>query len=99
MLVASYSAEIIIIIIQSHSEMNSRVEFAMAVVCAVLALVFSAAAQGIMQPTGTCASIGYSTVCCPPGAQCEATDGDCHCSADCHLKGDCCLDAQCSQSE
>ena len=104
MLVASYSAEIIIIIIQNHSEspkMNSRLEFALAVVCAVLALVFSAAAQGIMQPTltGTCASIGYSTACCPPGAQCEAMDGNCHCGADCHTNGDCCPDAQCSRGE
>ena len=78
--------------------MNSRLEFAMAVVCAVLALVFSAAAQVIMQPMGTCASIGYSTACCPPGAQCRATDvGDCHCSADCRLNSDCCLDVQCPE--
>lgn len=82
--------------------MTFRLEFAMAIVCAT-ALVSSAAAQGVMQPTltGTCASIGYSTACCPPGpvAQCRATDGNCYCGADCHVNGDCCPDAQCPESK
>ena len=47
--------------------------------------------------TGTCASIGYSTSCCPPseGDACLATDGDCSCSTDCHIFRDCCEDAHC----
>ena len=74
--------------------MSSRLEFAVAM--CVIAIVSSAAAQ-IMQPslTGTCASIGYATACCPPGAQCQASDGNCNCGADCHGFGDCCSDVHC----
>ena len=48
--------------------------------------------------TGTCASIGYSDRCCPPGANCQASDGNCKCSADCHLYEDCCSDVSCPRS-
>ena len=43
---------------------------------------------------GTCASIGYTTGCCPPDVDCKATDGymDCYCNFDCHQWGDCCSD-------
>jgi hypothetical protein len=77
--------------------MTSRLEPARAILCAI-AIVSSAAAQ---QPTstGTCASIGYSTACCPPGAECQATDGNCMCSADCRFLGDCCPDVQCPEGK
>ena len=47
--------------------------------------------------SGTCASIGYSTKCCPPGEPCQASDGNCRCSADCHYEylKDCCEDVFC----
>ena len=47
--------------------------------------------------TGTCASIGCSTSCCPGGANCQATDGDRRCGDDCHLiiNDDCCSDVAC----
>ena len=45
--------------------------------------------------SGTCASIGYSTACCPPDANCQAADGNCRCSADCHMFSDCCDDVYC----
>ena len=54
--------------------------------------------QGQPQVTGTCASIGYSSTCCPPSEDCQAKDGNCRCSADCHHYGDCCQDNHCSQS-
>ena len=51
----------------------------------------------------TCASIGYTTGCCPPDLECKATNGDthCYCSADCHNYDDCCTDIVdvCPQSE
>ena len=46
-------------------------------------------------PAGTCASIGYSTACCPRGQNCQAANGDCFCGADCHVYGDCCTDVYC----
>ena len=54
--------------------------------------------QFIATVSGTCASIGYSTSCCPPwrGDDCIATDGDCFCGADCHNFGDCCKDVNCT---
>ncbi len=76
--------------------MISRLEPTKAILCAI-AIVSSAAAQGIL--TGTCASIGYSTACCPPGAVCRATDGNCMCSAECHFMGDCCPDVQCPEGK
>ena len=45
--------------------------------------------------TGTCASIGYSTACCPQGTSCRATDGNCNCGNDCHQFSDCCSDVGC----
>ena len=49
--------------------------------------------------SGSCASIGYSTSCCPPseGDNCKATDGDidCYCNPICHFYGDCCEDVYC----
>ena len=47
--------------------------------------------------SGTCASIGYTTRCCPPDEDCMAADNDdgtdaCYCSSDCHVFGDCCSD-------
>lgn len=65
--------------------------------CAV-AVVSSAAAQQTLTLPGTCASIGYSTVCCPPGAECRASDGNCNCGADCHVFRDCCADVHCIES-
>ena len=47
---------------------------------------------------GTCASIGYSTKCCPPGESCEASDGNCKCKMDCHTYKDCCEDVFCHPS-
>ena len=77
--------------------MTYRLKFTMAIVC-IIALVSSAERAAALSPTtGSCASIGYSTVCCPPWAQCEATDGNCHCGADCRFNGDCCPDAQCPE--
>ena len=51
--------------------------------------------------TGTCASIGYSTSCCPRGTNCQATDGNCRCSDDCHFShnDDCCTDVGCPTSK
>ena len=49
--------------------------------------------------TGSCASIDYSASCCPPGANCQATDGNCFCNANCHVYGDCCDDVYCPESE
>ena len=46
---------------------------------------------------GTCASIGYSTACCPPGANCQAADGNCFCGVDCHIYDDCCTDVNCPE--
>ena len=47
--------------------------------------------------SGTCASIGYSTKCCPPEENCQASDGNCRCSTDCHNEylDDCCEDVFC----
>ena len=49
--------------------------------------------------TGTCASIGYSTKCCPLGENCTITaeDGNCKCDATCHNRNDytCCKDVFC----
>ena len=47
--------------------------------------------------SGTCASIGYTTRCCPPDEDCMAVDNSagtdpCYCSSDCHVFGDCCSD-------
>ena len=58
------------------------------------------------QPTysGTCASIGYSTKCCPPssgsGDPCKASDGNCRCDGKCHseYRNDCCEDVFCISS-
>ena len=74
--------------------MDSRLLFA--TMCAI-AVISSAAAQQAPGPpsTGTCASIGYSTACCPRGGNCQASDGNCQCSADCHEFGDCCSDVHC----
>ena len=49
---------------------------------------------------GTCASIGYSTKCCPPGESCEASDGNCKCSASCRSQyfNNCCEDVFCHPS-
>ena len=49
---------------------------------------------------GSCASIGYSAKCCPPGESCEASDGNCTCSASCHNKhfNNCCEDVFCHPS-
>lgn len=50
--------------------------------------------------TGTCASIGYSTKCCPPGLDCTAKDGNCTCDTSCHNhKNLCCKDVFCRQSK
>ena len=51
----------------------------------------------------TCASIGYSTKCCPPGLQhCTVANGDdnhCSCAGGCHdVYKDCCEDAFCRPS-
>lgn len=50
--------------------------------------------------SGTCASVGYSTKCCPPGETCQASDGKCKCGTDCHLEhlDDCCGDVFCHPS-
>ena len=50
--------------------------------------------------SGSCASIGYSAKCCPPGESCEASDGNCKCSASCHNKklNNCCEDVFCRPS-
>ena len=47
--------------------------------------------------TGTCASIGYTTQCCPPDEDCTAADNiagteACYCSSDCYIYEDCCSD-------
>ena len=49
---------------------------------------------------GSCASIGYSAKCCPPGESCEASDGNCKCSTRCHNKllNNCCKDVFCHPS-
>ena len=46
---------------------------------------------------GSCASIGYSTKCCPSSEEhnCQATNGDCFCNPLCHFYGDCCEDVHC----
>ena len=54
--------------------------------------------------TGTCASIGYSTSCCPQSSNrdiCQASDGNCNCGHDCHLShnNDCCSDVACPSSK
>ena len=65
---------------------------------------YSAYAQPPLPPlptlTGICASIGYSTSCCPWSSNrdtCRASDGNCYCGADCHLShnNDCCSDVAC----
>ena len=62
---------------------------------------YSAYAQPPLPPiSGTCASIGYSTSCCPQSSSrntCRASDGNCNCDADCHLShnNDCCSDVAC----
>ena len=50
--------------------------------------------------SGNCASIGYSTKCCPPGESCEASDGNCKCNASCHSQylNNCCEDVFCHPS-
>ena len=60
----------------------------------VAALSLAAAQQNAML-SGTCASIGYSTACCPPDMNCQAADGNCQCGADCHTLVDCCQDVHC----
>ena len=49
---------------------------------------------------GSCASIGYSTKCCPLGESCVASDGNCECSVTCHNKlfNNCCEDVFCRPS-
>ena len=66
----------------------------------------SAYAQPPMAPilSGTCASIGYSTSCCPQSSNrdtCRASDGNCYCGHYCHLShnNDCCLDVACPRSK
>ena len=54
--------------------------------------------------TGTCASIGHSTSCCPQSSNrddCRASDGNCYCAHDCHLShnSDCCMDVACRSSK
>jgi hypothetical protein len=54
--------------------------------------------------TGTCASIGYDTMCCPQSPNrntCRASDGNCFCSHDCYLSHllDCCTDVACARSK
>ena len=61
----------------------------------IVAAFSLAAAQQSTMLSGTCASIGYSTACCPPGTNCQAAGGNCQCSADCHIFGDCCQDVNC----
>ena len=56
------------------------------------------AAYGTTTYTGTCASIGYSTKCCPPGESCTATNGNCSCDASCHTNQECCKDVFCPES-
>ena len=71
------------------------------VVANIFAAVSLAAAHQLqasmsqMTVDGTCASIGYSTECCPPDENCQATDGDCQCGADCYEQSDCCDDVYC----
>ena len=70
--------------------------FASVLIAVSLAPVY---AQPPLPPpvTGTCASIGYDTSCCPRGADCRATDGKCNCGDDCYLSNynDCCSDVGC----
>ena len=49
--------------------------------------------------TGTCASIGYSTTCCPWGGNCQASDGNRGCGSDCHVFSECCSDVACPRSK
>ena len=68
------------------------------VVAKIVAVLFLAVQTPTAAVTGTCASIGYDTQCCPPGKDCEANDGDCRCNADCHNFEDCCSDVHCPSS-
>ena len=74
--------------------------------CLILAILFVAIVSLVPaytqigpSPTGTCASIGYSTSCCPRGGHCQATDGNCGCGSDCHLFSNCCSDVACPSSK
>ena len=59
--------------------------------------------QSTNRHTGSCASIGYNTKCCPPYEDeddrdrlCKARDGNCYCDMLCHLSVDCCDDSACN---
>ena len=70
----------------------------------VIILLLVSSSQSVQEPvhnnpeySGTCASIGYSTKCCPSEENCQASDGNCRCSTDCHYEylDDCCEDVFC----
>ena len=60
-----------------------------------------ACGQQAGQTAGTCASIGYSTSCCPQGGSCVVGSGvnSCGCGSDCHVFNDCCSDVACPRSK
>lgn len=66
---------------------------------AVIACLVAASSLTTANPSGSCASINYSTKCCPPGGNCNATDGPCHCGSECHRLEDCCTDVFCPESK
>lgn len=88
-------------------ESNSTIIPIAVMKCLILAILFVAIislvpayAQIGPSLTGTCASIGYSTSCCPVNApNCQATDGNCRCGSNCHTFGDCCSDVSCPSSK
>ena len=73
------------------------------IVASLTITVFLAPAYGQQagQAAGTCASIDYSTACCPPSENCVVGSGsnECGCGSDCHAFDDCCSDAACPRSK
>ena len=62
-------------------------------------LILGSAAEHLTKTyTGTCASIGYANKCCPPGRDCQASDGNCTCNVSCHSPEKCCKDVFCHRS-
>ena len=68
---------------------------------AIVSLVPAYAQQGAPTVSGTCASIGYSTSCCPRGGNCQASGGTCNCDDACYsvMPNDCCSDVACPRSK
>ena len=79
-----------------HTLLRELIAMNWLLVASITTAVTQVTAQQTPFPSGTCASIGYSTSCCPPDINCQAADGYCQCDESCHLYGDCCQDAHCS---